>query len=128
MPRGTHENSLRNLKPARPGEVRNPAGRKTAGATIKEHLNALAERNLTAKQLRVIARDDRQAWTRRAAAERILRTLETGDLADMEGLLNGSMSLAELRTAGVNTEVIKKVKVRVRTLENGSTETEREVE
>ena len=128
MPRGTHENSLRNLKPARPGEVRNPAGRKTAGATIKEHLNALAERNLTAKQLRTIARSDREPWTRRAAAERILRTLETGDLADMEGLLNGSVSLAELRETGVNTEVIKKVRTKVRTLDDGTTETEREVE
>src|SRR5687768_8657030 len=79
MPRGTHENSLRNLKPARPGEERSPAGRKTASATIKEHLNALAERNLAAKQLCTIARDDTEAWPRRAAAERILRTLETGD-------------------------------------------------
>jgi hypothetical protein len=39
----------------------------------------------------------------------------------MEGLLNGSISLTGLRESGVNTEVIKKVKVRVRTLENGAT-------
>lgn len=43
MPRGTHPNSLANLRPRpwQPGQSGNPAGRARSGAYISEWLNAL---------------------------------------------------------------------------------------
>lgn len=120
--------SLANLKPAKPGEVRNPKGRKTAGATIREWINSLAEQGLSEAKLRKVARDRKLPWPKRAAAERILRTLEVGDLADMEAVLHGDQTLQDLRGSGVNTEVIKKIKVKVRTDSEGNQEVERELE
>jgi len=110
MPRGQNERSRKNLKPFKPGQSGNPAGRKTAGATIREHMNAMAEADLTETQLRTIARGKNEPWPRRAAAERILRTLEAGDLADFQTVIAGEKTLAELRDEGVNTELVKKVK------------------
>jgi hypothetical protein len=52
-------------------------------------------------------------------------------MADMEPILDGRMSLAELRESGVNTEVIRKVKTKTRSVpgdESGAIETEREIE
>jgi hypothetical protein len=111
MPRGQHPNSRKNLiPPAKPGEVRNPKGRTTAGASIREYMNAMAEAELTETELRTIARSKVQPWTRRAAAERILRTLETGDVADFLPVVEGKKTLKELRDEGINTEVVKKIK------------------
>lgn len=93
-----------------PGQSGNPAGRPPAGLTIREQINALAADELTEADLRRVARDKSAPWTRRAAAERILRTLETGDIADFQELLTGQKTVRELREAGVNTEVIKKLK------------------
>jgi hypothetical protein len=116
----------------KPGESGNPRGRQSAGLSLKEWINAFATRELTAEQIRRIARDPKAPWTKRAAAERVLRTLEHGDLAEMEALLDGRQTLQELQAAGVNTEVIKKVKVRRKTLfSDGAAvgeEVEREVE
>jgi hypothetical protein len=120
--------ALANLKPFQPGQSGNPAGRKTAGATIREWLNVLAEAKVTERELRTIARDQTVEWSKRTAAERMLRTLEAGDLADFQPYLHGEKSLDELKAAGINTEIVKKCKVKIRTLENGTTETEREVE
>jgi hypothetical protein len=111
----------------------NPAGRPSAGATLREQFNALAASGLTQAQLRRIATDTRVAWTRSAAAREILKALEYGDLADMEPLLDGRLTLKQLRQKGVNTAVIRKVKVKTRTLrdadgEDVGTEVEREVE
>lgn len=108
--RGNHPNSRKNLKPIAPGEVRNPAGRKTLGATIREQLNALGEAALTEAQLRRIARDQSEPFTRRAAAERILRTLDHPDLADFAPVAEGKKTLKQLRDSGVNTECVKKLK------------------
>ncbi|MDB5320579.1 MAG: hypothetical protein JWN40_2210 [Phycisphaerales bacterium] len=117
----------------KPGESGNPRGRQSAGTTLKEWVNVFATSELTAEQVRRIARDAKAPWTKRAAAERVLRTLEHGDLAEMEALLDGKQSLQELNAAGVNTEVIKKIKVRRRTIPTGEgkppeVEVEREVE
>src|SRR5947207_451921 len=122
MARGTNPNSLKNLIPAKPGEIRNPLGRKTAGATVKEWLNTLAEKRVTEAQLRSIARNRKAEWARRTAAERMLRTLEAGDMADFQAFLHGEKSLDELKEAGVNTEVLKKIKVKTRTLGDGTHE------
>ena len=60
-----------NLRPPwRSGQSGNPAGRRTAGATIREHVYAMAEQALTEGELRAIARDKAEPWPRRAAAER----------------------------------------------------------
>src|SRR4051812_2048277 len=90
----------------KPGQSGNPKGRPSAGATLREWVNVFANQELTENDLRRIARDSEQPWTRRAAAERVLRTLEAGDLADMEPWLRGERSLVDLRSRGVNTEVV----------------------
>jgi hypothetical protein len=112
----------------KPGESGNPAGRKSAGATIKEQFNWLAEQDLNEAEVRKIARDKSLPWTRRAAAERILRTLEAGDLADMEPALRGEKDLTTLRSEGVNTEIVKKIKVKTRVTPDGEEVIEREME
>lgn len=94
----------------KPGQSGNPSGRKTAGATIREHINSLSNAGLSEDELRKIARDKSEAWTRRSAAERILRTLEAGDLLDFESVLKGEETLREAKERGVNTEVIKRIK------------------
>lgn len=110
------------------GESGNPAGRKTAGAYVREWLNVLAEKELSESELRAIARDKAAPWTKRTAAERILRTLEAGDLADMEPVLDGVETLTDLRNRGINTEVVKKMKVKTRTTDDGAREVDREIE
>ena len=47
----------RYAKVSSPESIRFPAGRKTAGVTVKEHLNAFAESKATERELRRIARD-----------------------------------------------------------------------
>ena len=46
----------------------------------------------------------------------MLRAMECGDMADFEGLLNGETTLQELRDSGVNTEVVKRIRQRKRTV------------
>lgn len=103
-----------NLKPYKPGESGNPEGRKTAGAYIQEWINSFYANDLTLVQLRQIARDPKVGCQRRTAAERVIRTMEAGDLADFAGLLKGENNLEDLRAMGVNTEVIKKIKQKTR--------------
>lgn len=128
----TRARTNQNLIPYKPGESGNPEGRKTAGATLREWFNSLAERGLTEAEVRAIAKDRNAPWPKRSAALRVLRTLEDGDLADMQAFIDGDASLVELREKGVNTAIVKKAKARVRTFTNqdGGTETtiEREIE
>jgi hypothetical protein len=95
----------------KPGQSGNPAGRKTAGAYLREELNSLVLSNPTAEEVRRIARDPKEAMNRRAAAERYLRLVESGDLADFEPWLNGEKTLEQLRAEGLNTEIVKKSKI-----------------
>ncbi len=125
--------SLANLIPAKPGEIRNPAGRKTAGASVKEWMNVYAEKDLSEQDLRKIAKDKGKGWSERAAAERMIRALEQPDLADFEPLLDGQMSLREIRAQGHDTATIKKVKCKKRSIpqkegESPIEEVEREIE
>lgn len=120
----------KNLRPPRKkGDPALPgAGTRSAGRTIKEWLNSLAQRGLTAQGLKKIARDKRAPWTKRAAAERALRSIEYGDLADFDDYLTGEVSrLDELRKAGINTAVVKKARTKIIPTETGNIE-EREVE
>jgi hypothetical protein len=123
---------LANLIPAKPGEVRNPEGRKTAGAYVKEWINSFTHQELSEKDLRKIARDKAEPWAKRTAAERMLRTLEAPDLADFQDAVDGVSDLKALRKQGLNTEVVKKLKTKTRTIpsQDGDpvVEVEREIE
>ena len=55
-------------------------------------------------------------------------TLESGDLADLQPVLRGEKTLEQLRAEGVNTEVIKKFKVRSRVIKVGDGQTEQQIE
>jgi len=110
------------------GQSGNPDGRQPAGFTIREYINAFAESGATEVALRKIARDKKQPWTRRAAAERIIRTLEAPDLADFQPYLNGEVDLDALRSMGVNTEAAKKTKTKTRYSKDHNGEEVKEVE
>jgi hypothetical protein len=112
----------------KPGQSGNPRGRASAGATLREWINVLAAQSCTEAQLRRIARNGKLPWPKRAAAERILRTLEAGDLADMDPFLRGDQTLDQLREGGVNTDVVKRCRTKVRVTVGGEKVVEREIE
>jgi tRNA U55 pseudouridine synthase TruB len=95
----------------KPGQSGNPKGRTTAGATIREWVNSIALDDLTESHVRAIARNREAPWTMRAAALRILRTLEQPDMADFAAVLKGEKTLDELRKAGINTEMVKSASI-----------------
>jgi hypothetical protein len=97
-----------------PGQSGNPAGRKTAGALVKEEINSMALAGLTEQQIKFEARDPKNTWQRRMAAEQMLVGLEHGDIADFAGLLRGENTIEDLKGMGINTEVIKKLKQKSR--------------
>src|SRR5688500_7113469 len=84
-----------------PGTSGNSKGRRNAGATIADWMNALAAKELTEADLRKIHGDPKQPQTRRIAAERLLHSLSP-DMADYEPYLDGTMTLAELKASGVD--------------------------
>ncbi len=88
MPRGTHPNSLANLRPQpwRPGQSGNPAGRARGSVYISECLNALLivdgdgrPRHTKADLERIVADDD-AAPAMVIAARRILSAMRDGKL------------------------------------------------
>ncbi len=109
-PHKTSPRSLANLKPWQQGQSGNPKGRTNAGNTLIEHINAFSVSDLTEKQLRKIARDPNTGWTRRTAAIRVLRSMEDPDLADFQDIVTRDKTVKQMRDAGVNTSVIKKIK------------------
>ncbi len=88
MPRGTHPNSLANLRPRpwRPGQSGNPAGRARGGAYISEWLNTLlivdehGTPNYSQADLKEIVADDNAAPAKVIAARRILSAMKDGKL------------------------------------------------
>lgn len=117
-----------NLIPAKKGEVRNPAGRKTAGASVKEWMNSFSHRLYDEPKLRRISKDVGAPWAQRAAAIRMLRALECPDLADFEDILSGEKKLSDVRKDGTPTDCIKKVKSKERYIQQGEGEPIKEVE
>lgn len=99
---------------------------------MREWINALAAQDVSEEDLRTLSKDPKCTWSKRTAANRMLRTLERGDIADFAGLLRGENNLEDLRAMGINTEVVKKLKQKTRIVPigNGATEEviEREVE
>lgn len=113
----------------KPGNVANPKGRAaSAGTSMREWINAFVAGELTEAQVRKIARDKTAPIAKRAAAERLLRTVESGDLAELEGWLNGRVTLSAIKDAGINTEVIKKARVRTHRDGEGGETVVRDVE
>lgn len=112
----------------KPGQSGHPAGRKSAGATVREQINRLAEQDLSEDELRQIARSKKLGWTLRFAAEHILRGLEHGDIADFAGLLRGENNIEDLRGMGINTEVVKKLKQKTRKVNVGDGKIEEVIE
>jgi hypothetical protein len=72
-----HPNSLANLKPPLPGEVRNPLGRKTCGASIKEHINLMGD--LSEAEIQAVSDDEAAPIAKRIAANRMLSALAVAD-------------------------------------------------
>lgn len=102
--------SISNLMPPwKPGQSGNPLGRPTAGLTIKEHINSIAASNLTRDEIFEISKNPKEAWSRRVAAIRMVRSVEDPDIADYEDYLGGQINLRELRASGVDTRPIKKI-------------------
>lgn len=87
---------------------------------------------MTETELRKIARDPAEKWSKRSAAERMIRTLEAGNIADFAPYLDGDKTIGDLQQAGVNVEVVKRAKTRekVYTDRDGTIEKtyEREIE
>lgn len=72
-----HPNSLANLKPVKPGEIRNPEGRKTAGASIKEWVNAFAE--WTVSEVKKVVDSPDATVAQLAAARTVLGSIVDGE-------------------------------------------------
>jgi len=66
----TNPKSLANLTPYKPGQSGNPAGRKTAGASIREWMNSLV--NQPIEKVEAIANDKSLPVAKRAAACQVL--------------------------------------------------------
>ncbi|MBH07002.1 MAG: hypothetical protein CMJ20_11850 [Phycisphaeraceae bacterium] len=81
---------LANLRPWKPGQSGNPAGRKPAGAYVREWINSLTHQDLTSDELASIADDDTMPYAKRLAATRMLNSLESDRLGlkEAEFVLN----------------------------------------
>lgn len=112
----------------KPGKSGNPRGRPPAGATLIEWVNVLGAQKTSEEKLRKIARDKNEDILKRGAANRLLRLVELGDLADFAGLLSGENSLEDLRGMGINTEVVKKFKQKTRKVPAGNNTVEEVIE
>ncbi len=77
---------------------------------VGKYFNALSRRKLHHKKLRSIVRDLEQPQLYRAAAERILRTVDAVSIADFEPYCQGKCSLKDLQEQGVNVDALRKVK------------------
>lgn len=110
------------------GQAPNPLGRPSAGLVMKEWINLLCKQGHTEKAIRKIAKDVKAPWPKRAAANRILRTMEAGDLSDFAGLLRGENTIEDLRAMGVNTEVVKRFKQKTRIVPKGEGKVEEVIE
>lgn len=108
-----HPNSLANLGPAWTSETA-PA-RKTVGAAIKVWMNHFSTQDLSSQEVAEIYRDEKAPLTKRLAAKRLMRAMEDPDMADYEPVLEGEISLRDLRASGVDTTLVKKMKIREKT-------------
>jgi hypothetical protein len=108
MKRKMHPNSLLNLKPPQRKGDRGlyPKGRPAAGATIIEWMNVM--QGIGETRLREIARNKRLPACKRAAAIQWLRIVRMPDVADFTPFIHGNKTMAELRSDGTDTTVVKR--------------------
>ena len=97
------------IKPWKPGQSGNPAGRKRAGASELDWINILfQDDDLTESDLRKIVADDTVPTAKRLAARTILLMMAPCTVADFAPWLNGEKSMEELKRAGVDIGVVKR--------------------
>jgi len=89
--RAARERSLSNLKPFEPGQSGNPAGRRTAGATVTEELHRLMHVRadgpaFTLAEIKVIAEDPGQGVATVVAARQILAACQDGERFSVDRL------------------------------------------
>lgn len=100
-----------------PGQSGNPAGRKTAGASIREWYNSM--HGWSEDDLKRCMNDKKEGYSKRKVAEAILN-MGAVDVADYEDLIEGRKTLAQLKAEGVRTNTIKRVKRKTKTDGGGS--------
>lgn len=123
-----HPGNAKNLKPWPKGVSGNPAGRKNGGAYLSELLNSYLCGDVTEPQIRKIINDVKVPIPRRAAARRCLLLIENPDMADFATLIDGVETLEEVRSRGIDTSQIRKLKHKAFTTEDGTTEKSCEIE
>lgn len=120
---------MENLKPPWTTETApRTQGHKSAGSTIRDHMNKMVADGTDEDMLRSIAKDKKAPVAQRMAAMQLLKAVEISDPADFDPYLDGSATLSKLRDAGIDTTIVKKAKVAVRSFGDGESETTREVE
>lgn len=107
------------------------SGRKpSAGLSVREWVNSMQD--WEEADLRKVCFDRKLPWTKRLAAKRMLHAIENPDLADFNDYLEGGVDLIDLRDKGIDTALVKKAKVKTRTIERDGAEpiveVEREIE
>ena len=113
----------------KPGQSGNPKGRpKSVGTSIVEHMNLLDAAGASVTVLRRIAKDPDEAPSRATAALRLLRMREDADLADYQELMDGKLTIKQLRDVGINTSAIKKYKQKSRVVPLGDGDKEEIIE
>ena len=126
MPRGSNPKSRANLK--RFGRDKPPVINVRVGASVKNWMNTLNTANTSTADLLKISRDPKAQPSKACAANRLLNFRERPTLTDFALYVAGEVSLADLEAAGVDTSVLKRVKVRTFTGEDGRERVEREIE
>lgn len=74
----TNPNSLANLKPYKPGQSGNPRGRPTAGASIREAISILTDKDIEPAELATISRGEHNKYRKlgwRMGASAVLQAL-----------------------------------------------------
>lgn len=102
-----------NLIPAKPGEIRNPEGRKTYGAYVKEHWNSIALKiekgELSYEDLKEIATNDINTNRRTAAMRMLLSIEDLEEFKEMMDRTSGKSSQPVTGEGGGPIEVVVKV-------------------
>ena len=96
------------LKPWKPGQSGNPAGRKKSGASIKEWVSSLVHRQVTPDELMSIAKDPTKLKAQRIAATRLLMFVGIPDMADFSDWFEGKKTLTALKAEGADMGSIKR--------------------
>lgn len=106
--RQPHPNSLANLKPAKPGEVRNPNGRRPDQVLISPHMRRFAEMTFEEfSKLRPekMTMGELMAWRMFLEASKQADEIETGNTKTRKELLDRIDGAVEKRQGDINVNV-----------------------